>query len=404
MNKLGGVKMKTQKMIVAISIIVAFVTLSLTACGAGGTASSTPTPAAKVDSSTFVSATGIVVPSRWTMLSIPATGVVESVTGKENQIVNSGDVLLRLKGKAAQEAAVSAAEVAQLSAQRKLDNLSKDHNVVRAAAQLRLADAVKALDKAQEKREAKDYQRASTAYLDQAKADVILAEDEFDKANDLWAYYQDRDDDDITRAGILSMFAAARLARDKARWNLNYLQSLPDGMEVAQAEGALVVAKAELEEAQRQWDKVKNGPDPDDQKQLEGELQNATKQLEAARSTLADLELKAPFGGTTSKINVREGEWVNPGQNAMLLADLSQLQVDTTDLNEIDVARIVEGAPAEITFDAVPDLKIQGVVERIAARSSEGSGVNYTVTIKMDERPEKLRWGMTAFVDIKVEE
>jgi HlyD family secretion protein len=404
MNKLGGVQMKTQKMNLIVSIVVVIVTLSLTACGASGTASSTPTPAAKVESSTFVSATGIVVPSRWTMLSIPATGVVESVTGKENQIVNSGDVLLRLKGKAAQEAAVSAAEVAQLSAQRKLDNLSKDHNVVRAAAQLRLADAVKALDKAQEKREAKDYQRASTAYLDQAKADVILAEDEFDKANDLWAYYQDRDDDDITRAGILSMFAAARLARDKARWNLNYLQSLPDGMEVAQAEGALVVAKAELEEAQRQWDKVKNGPDPDDQKQLEGELQNATKQLEAARSTLSDLELKAPFSGTTSKINVREGEWVNPGQNAMLLADLSQLQVDTTDLNEIDVARIAEGAPAEITFDAVPDLKIQGVVERIAARSSEGSGVNYTVTIKMDERPEKLRWGMTAFVDIKVEE
>jgi HlyD family secretion protein len=401
---LGGVQMKTQRMNIVLSIVVAFVLFSLTACGTGGKASSTPTPAAKVESSTFVSATGIVVPSRWTMLSIPATGVVESVTGKENQIVNSGDVLLRLKGKAAQEAAVSAAEVAQLTAQRKLDNLSKDHNVVRAAAQLRLADAVKALDKAQEKREAKDYQRASTAYLDQAKADVILAEDEFDKANDLWSYYQDRDDDDITRAGILSMFAAARLARDKARWNLNYLQSLPDGMEVAQAEGALVVAKAELEEAQRQWDKVKNGPDPDDQKQLEGELQNAIKQLEAARSTLADLELKAPFAGTTSKINVREGEWVNPGQNALLLADLSQLQVETTDLNEIDVARIVEGAPAEITFDAVPDLKIQGVVERIAARSSEGSGVNYTVTIKMDERPEKLRWGMTAFVDIKVEE
>ncbi len=119
---------------------------------------------------------------------------------------------------------------------------------------------------------------------------------------------------------------------------------------------------------------------------------------------LADLELVAPFTGTTSKINVREGEWVNTGQNAMLLADLSQLQVETTDLNEIDVARIKEGAPAEITFDALPETKIQGVVERIAARSAEGSGVNYTVTISMQDRPEKLRWGMTAFVDIKVEE
>jgi hypothetical protein len=30
--------------------------------------------------------------------------------------------------------------------------------------------------------------------------------------------------------------------------------------------------------------------------------------------------------------------------------------------------------------------------------------VNYTVTISMDERPEKLRWGMTAFVEIQVQE
>jgi HlyD family secretion protein len=396
--------MKTRKINLFFLMSIVVFSMLVSACSTGESTNATPTPAVDTNSDVFVSATGIVVPFRWTMLSIPASGVVEIVNGKENQIFKAGDVLVSLKGKAAQEAAVSAAEVAQLAAQRKLNDLSKDHNAVRAAAQLRLADAVKALDKSQEKREAKNYKRADTAIIDRAKADLILAQDQFDKANDLWAYYQERDEDDITRAGILSMFSAARLAKDKAVWNLNYLESLPDDMEVAQAEGSLVVAKAELEEAQRQWDKVKNGPDADDVRQLEGELQNTTKQLEAARSALADLELKAPFDGTTSKISVREGEWVNTGQNAMLLADLSQLQVDTTDLNEIDVARISEGAPVEITFDALPDTKIQGVVKQIAARSSEGSGVNYTVTIAMEDRPEKLRWGMTAFVDIKVEE
>ncbi len=376
----------------------------IAACGTSSDKNAAPTPETEVITENFVSATGVVVPARWTMLSMPASGVVEIVNGKENEAFRKGEVLVRLKGKAAQEAAVSAAEVAQITAQRNLDNLSKDHNTIRAAAQLRLADAVKALDKAQEKREGKNYQRASTAILDQARADMILAEDEFKKANDLWAYYQDRDENDITRAGVLSMFSAARLARDKAAWNLNYLESLPDDMEVAQAEGALVVAKAELEAAQREWDKVKNGPDPVEQEQLEGELDNASKQLEAARESLSDLELEAPFDGTTSRISVREGEWVNMGQNAMLLADLNELQVETTDLNEIDVARIKEGSPAEITFDALPDVKIQGVVERIAARAAEGSGVNYTVTLSVQDRPEKLRWGMTAFVDIKVEE
>lgn len=396
--------MKKMALKIIINLLAVFVLIVLSACGAAGSQTATATPGAATATKPFVSATGVVIPSRWTMLSIPASGVVEEVSGKENQTFNKADILMRLKGKAAQEAAVSAAEVAVLSAQRKLDDLYKNHNVVRAEAQLRLADAVKALDKAEEKRVGKNYQRAGTAILDQARADVILADDEFKKADELWSYYQDRDENDITRAGVLSMFAAARLKRDKARWNLNYLESLPDSMEVAQAEGGLVVAKAELEDAQRQWDKVKNGPDPEDVKMLEGELQNTKKQLESVRSALDDMELKAPFAGTTSKISVREGEWVNTGQNAMLLADLSQLQVETTDLNEIDVARIKEGAPVEITFDAVPDVRLQGIVERIAARSSEGSGVNYTVTVSMENPPDKLRWGMTAFVDIKVEE
>jgi HlyD family secretion protein len=396
--------MKKDQMKIILNGLAMCILLVLSACATADSQQPIADTDEAIESDLFVSATGVVIPSRWTLLSVPVSGVVEEVLGQENKIVNEGDVLLRIKGKAAQEAAVSAAEVAVLSAQRKFDNLYKDHNVVRAEAQLRLADAVKALDKAAEKRVAKNYQRAGTAILDQARADLILAEDAFDKANDLWSYYQERDEDDINRAGVLSMFASARLARDKARWNLNYLQSLPDDMEVAQAEGSLVLAKAELEEAQRQWDKVKNGPDPEDIAMLEGELLNAKKQLEAARLVLSDMELKAPFSGTTSRINVRAGEWVNTGQNAMLLADLSLLQVETTDLNEIDVARIKEGAAAEITFDALPDVRLQGLVESIAARSSEGSGVNYTVTIIMDDFPEQLRWGMTAFVDIKVNE
>ena len=37
------------------------------------------------------------------------------------------------------------------------------------------------------------------------------------------------------------------------------------------------------------------------------------------------------------------------------LADLDHLRVETTDLNEIDVARIQIGDTASITFDALPD-------------------------------------------------
>ena len=38
----------------------------------------------------------------------------------------------------------------------------------------------------------------------------------------------------------------------------------------------------------------------------------------------------------------------------------------------------------------------------IAPKASEGYGVKYTVVVKLDDLPEALRWGMTAFVDIEV--
>jgi RND family efflux transporter MFP subunit len=187
-------------------------------------------------------------------------------------------------------------------------------------------------------------------------------------------------------------------------YNLNYALGKPDPEEVAEADGAVSVAQAALEEAQRQYDRVKNGPNPDVLKQAEANLTNAEAQVDSASQTLADLELKAPFDGVVSQIKVRTGEWVIAGQPVMMLADLAHLQVETTDLSEIDVARLDVGNAAVVTFDALPDVEVQGVVQSIAPKSDEGAGVNYRVVIRLNEIPDKLRWGMTAFVDITVSE
>jgi multidrug resistance efflux pump len=126
-------------------------------------------------------------------------------------------------------------------------------------------------------------------------------------------------------------------------------------------------------------------------------------QLNAAVKVLDDLQLNSPFDGTVNELYVKENEWIAPGQQVLLLADLENLRVETTDLNEIDVAQIEIGDKAIVTFDALPDVVVEGEVTRVAQKAAEGSGVNYTVVILLDEIPEKLRWGMTAFVDIEVE-
>jgi HlyD family secretion protein len=123
--------------------------------------------------------------------------------------------------------------------------------------------------------------------------------------------------------------------------------------------------------------------------------------LDAAQATLEDLFIIAPFDGTVSELNVHRSEWLIPGQPVLTIADLNHLQVETTDLNEIDVARIRIGDPVLVTFDALPGEEIPGEIVRIASKSSPGAGVNYKVIVELTEIPEALKWGMTAFVDIQ---
>ena len=147
----------------------------------------------------------------------------------------------------------------------------------------------------------------------------------------------------------------------------------------------------------------KEGPSASDLQIVEARLENAKAQLESAQTTLDQLSIKAPFDGTISNPTFRVGELVTPGQPLMYLSHTSTLQVETTDLNEIDVARLAIGDAAVVTFDALPEISINGKVSRIATKASEGSGVNFTVVITLDQIPEKLLWGMTAFMDISVE-
>jgi len=115
--------------------------------------------------------------------------------------------------------------------------------------------------------------------------------------------------------------------------------------------------------------------------------------------------LSAPFDGTVALIQVRAGEQVLPGTPVLMLGDLRALQVETTDLDEVDVARVQSGQRVALTFDALPDKVLAGRIVRIAPMAVRGQGATtYTAVIAFDEIDPALRWGMTAFVDIEVEQ
>ncbi|HEY5731629.1 MAG TPA: efflux RND transporter periplasmic adaptor subunit [Anaerolineales bacterium] len=162
------------------------------------------------------------------------------------------------------------------------------------------------------------------------------------------------------------------------------------------ADESLALAKAILDDAQREIDRLRD-------LETTAEVQAASTRIEAVESVIQQAQLIAPFDGTVVEMYVNSGEMISPGMPVLLLADLSSLQVKTTDLNEVDVARIQLGNTVKVTFDALSDAVITGRVSEISLKNSAGSGVYYDIFILLDEFPENLRWGMSAFVEIQVE-
>jgi multidrug resistance efflux pump len=396
--------MRIQKSYLVILILILMGALLATAC-TGQAQEATPDVVPEFDDAfaSIVSATGIVVPERWSTISMQTSGVVEELYVVEGEQVDAGQLLLVLAGSEQLHAALSTAELEYVNAQKALDELYEGAELARAQVVLELANALDALDDAEYRQWVQqEGNRASSERIAEAEANLALAQDKVDKAADEYNKYSGRAVDDPVRALARSNLAAARQQRDSILRQLNWYTGYPDEIEQGILDADVIYAEARVAEAERQLEKLQDGPDPDALELAQARLDNAEVQVSAARAALTDLELSAPFAGTVTRLYLRPNEWLIPGQPVLLLADLAKMYVETTDLNEIDVARVQVGDTVIVTFDALPEVVVNGIVTRIADKASEGSGVNYTVLIELDEIPADVRWDMTAFVDIEV--
>lgn len=360
-----------------------------------------PEPELLEDYNPVVSASGIVVPEQWASLSMVTTGVVEEVLVKEGDLVTAGQPLVRLRGKEHLQASIEATHFEVVSAQQALDALYDDLDLAQAQSLQAIVNSRRAIEEAE--RELANLQsQSSTADINQARANLVLARDKLDRAREDFEPYKNKPEDNLTRAALLSKLAQAEKEYETAVRRLNNLLGVADELDIAEVQAKLALARVQLAKAERDYDTWQSGPDPDDVLLAQARLENAKAQLEAAQAALNDLELQAPFTGTISQVFIHVGEWVTPGQPVLMLADLKELHVETTDLNEIDVARIAPGDEVVVTFDALPDVVVNSQVDRIAVKATEGAGVNYAVVVVLGEIPAGLRWGMTAFVDILI--
>ncbi len=333
-----------------------------------------------------VRARGSIEPAQSATLAFEGSGAIVEWLVKEGDTVQAGDVLGRLDTA-------------------KLDLTLQEAQLDLETAQLRLAQAEK--DLAQQQAEAELALRTAEARLAQAKMrypSLTAAEIRLQNAREAEAYAQDEYNKSLDRAW--------ETVDEREAYRKGVVQATND-RKIAEADLAAVrseqaanaqdvaILEDEVAKAQLYLQKLAQGIDPT----LAQDIERAKLRITQARAELALTTLTAPFDGTVLKLHYRAGDWAQPGVEAVLLADLTSLRIETTDLDEWSMTRIRVGSPVEVTFTAFDDKTMTGYVTEIATRGEALSGgdVMYRTIIVLDEPDPNLRWGMTVRVTIPVE-
>lgn len=340
-----------------------------------------------------VSATGSVRARQSATLNWQTSGRVNEVKAGLGAKVTQGELLAGLDP-ASLPASLAQASVDLMNAQKALDDL-KSSNTSAAQAQVNLVTAQKAVEDAQTKVTALDYPRASDTTIENAWTNYQLALSNVSRADDMYRQVANLPDDDTRKVNALNALTGAIQKRDSALNTYNWYVGKPTADEAAQTKASLELAKAQLADAQRAYDAVKNGPSAID-------LAAAEARVSAAQSTLDSVKISAPFNGVVTSLNVQMGDLVNNGTAAFRIDDLSTLYVDVQ-VSEVDINRVQAGQPVKLVFDAMPDKTYTGAVESVDLAGSSSSGsVTYKVTVKMSDADASVRPGMTASANIEV--
>jgi HlyD family secretion protein len=196
---------------------------------------------------------------------------------------------------------------------------------------------------------------------------------------------------------------------------------------VGSTEATLTQARANLDQAERQWNRARQltqlGPNlitPEAAEQARtsydvaqanwqatrAQLEQSRASLQEARDNLAKTRLTSPIAGRVVRLAVEEGEVAVPGtfsrETGLLLtvADLSVI-LAKVQVDETDVVRLAANDSVQVTIDAYPDTAFTGRVTEIshsaqltATQTASGSNdraVDFDVEVTLDNPPRDVR-------------
>lgn len=339
-----------------------------------------------------VGGTGKVEANKSATLKWQTSGFVETIDISTNDEVKEGQVLSTLM-KSSLPQSVILAEADLVNAQRNLETVLDSESQI-SQIYIDLLDAEQDAKNALEDIDAWNYKNAEQAQIDEARQEFITTEEDLKAAQtDLDLYTGDLEDSEGEE--LQAAVNEAQEKRDNALRNLNFILGKAYDTQVAKDYAEYDLAVARLEDAQREWDKVKEGQNEDD-------IRAAQAQVTAAEAMVGMAKISAPFEGTITAIYANVGDDVNVGTNAFRIDDLSRFFIEV-DIAEIDIQRIEVGQEAEFTFDALLEKTYHGQVVEVASAGTEVQGdTNFIVKLLITDSDEDILPGMTASVSITV--
>lgn len=128
-----------------------------------------------------------------------------------------------------------------------------------------------------------------------------------------------------------------------------------------------------------------------------GQQVAAQQDVARVRGPSATEQLVAPFNGTVTGLLAHTGDTLVPGAGVLLVADLSRLQVETTDVDEFLIGHVRPGQSVGLSIDALDRRELTGRVLTVSLQPQTNStgDQHYPVTIDLGGSTPDLRPGMS---------
>jgi RND family efflux transporter MFP subunit len=388
------IKNKKDILLLSVVLILAF---AITGCKKTSSTSSTVgygyvTESEQTDT---VESSGSIEPYQITTLTWNTSGTVMTVDVVADQTVTKGTVLASLDPTTA-PTSVNEAISSLITAKQELED-AKNSNTALAEAEVALASAKSDYYEALGYYNTLNKQIGTSDYVNILTSAYLSAQQKVEDAEENYNRYAENSDTDVHKAAALATLSQAKLNLRDAELQLTYYKSTPNAMDSATITADYNLAKAKLDDAQRAYDKLKDGTNTD-------AITSAQAKVDAAQATVDSLNIIAPFDGDVVVIYPRMGDLVNNNTEAAILVNRSSLYVDVS-IDETTISNVKVGNPATVTFDALPDLSMTGKVSFINPVGVVSSGVvNYTVRVTLDDVDSRILIGQTANVTIQTSE